>query len=149
MRHTLGGVTGVSWMSKRTWGIVGLVAAVVVAVLAAAYLTGFIIVGDPFSGLWNTDGAHTKWKTTGSLIKLTDDGYVFTALVGGKVNGWHPLEQHRRTLSGEWGGERFIFTYQPWSGHLVWMYWDHGNLVVPGMSLKKVTGGTSVPAQTN
>jgi hypothetical protein len=136
-------------VGKRAWIVVGVVAAVIVASLAAVYLTGLIIVGDPFSGLWNTDGADTEYKTTGSLIKHTDDGYVFTALVGGEVNGWHPLEQDRRTLSGEWNGERFIFTYQPWSGHLVWTYWDHDTLRVRGMVLKKVTSDTSVPTQVD
>jgi hypothetical protein len=136
-------------MGKRTWGIIGLVVAVVAAVLAAAYLTGFIIVGDPFSGLWNTEGADTKFKTTGYLIKRTDEGYAFTALVGGEVKGWHPLEQDRRTLSGEWGGERYTFTCQPWSGHLAWSWWERRAPRVRGMVLKKVTGSTSIPVPVN
>jgi hypothetical protein len=133
-------------MGRRGWIIVGVVAAVAVASLAAAYLTGLVIVGDPYSGVWNVEA---KPADTGSLIKQTDDGYVFTALVGGKVMGWHPLHRDGRTLFGEWNRERYVFEYQPWSGHLVWTYRDHGILRVDGMPLKKAADSSAVPQRTN
>jgi hypothetical protein len=131
-------------VGKRAWIVVGVVAAIVVGSLAAIYLTGLVIVGDPDSGVWNVEG---KPAHTGYLIKQTDDGYVFTALVGGEVVGWHSLQRDGRTLAGEWGSERMTFEYQPWSGHLVWTSWDHGRLG-PHSPLRKATNDTSVPKQT-
>lgn len=138
-------------MSRRARAIVGVVAAGVVAALAAAYLTGFIIVGDPYSGVWNVEG---QWNATGfnggSLIKQTDSGYVFTYVQGTKEMGWHPLQRHGRSLEGEYGdAQRVIFEYQPWTGHLVWTWHDHGLLRVPRLPLKKATDSTSVPPQTD
>jgi hypothetical protein len=129
-------------VSKRGWIIGGVAAAVVGCALAAVYLTGLVIIGDPYSGVWNVEA---KPADTGSLIRQTDDGYVFTALVGGKVMGWHPLRRDGRTLVGEWDSERHVFEYQPWNGRLVWTHWDHDTLRVDGMPLKKATDSTSVP----
>jgi hypothetical protein len=137
-------------MSRRAWVIVGVVAAVVVGSLAAVYLTGLIIVGDPYSGVWNVEGRWTSAGPNGGyLIKRTDDGYVFTALVGDELVGWRPLQQDGRTLTGEWDGTRFIFKYQPWTGHLVWTYWEHDILRVPSLPLRKATDDTSVPKQVD
>ena len=137
-------------MKKRAWVIVGVVAAVVIGALAAVYLTGLVIVGDPFSGLWNTSGQPVGAKGgSGYLIKRADDGYVVTALAGTHVQGWRPLQRHGRTLDGSWYGEEMAFEYQPWSGHLVWKYWEHGKQLGPGMTLKRATSSTSIPAQTN
>ena len=133
-------------MSRRAWILVGLVAAVVVGGLAAAYLSGVIIVGDPFSGVWNMQGRPLD---TGALIKHTDDGYVFTALVGGKAVGWHPLRRDRRTLIGEWDAERYTFEYQPWTGHLVSIYRSRGGREIGPLVLKKATGDTSLAPQTD
>ena len=129
-------------MSRRVWIIVGVVAAVVVASPAAVYLTGLVIVGDPYSGVWNVEGTPAH---TGSLIKQTDDGYLFTALVGGEAVGWHPLQREGRTLEGEYPeAQRVTFEYQPWSGRLVWTNWDHGTLR-GHLTLRKATDDTSVP----
>jgi hypothetical protein len=129
-------------VSKRAWIIVGVVTAGVVASLAAVYLTGLVIVGDPYSGVWNVEG---KPEHTGSLIKQADGGYLFTALVGGEAVGWHPLQRNGRTLEGEYPeAHRVTFEYQPWSGRLVWTNWDHGTLR-GHLTLKKATDDTSVP----
>lgn len=146
-------------MRRRAWIMVGVATAVVLAAAAAAYLTGFIIVGDPFSGVWNTDAAATlgpdgEWKTTGelsggSLIKRTSSGYVFTMVWGAKARGWHPLRRHGRRLEAEYDDQRITFEYQPWSGHLLWTYYDHGILRADAVALEKVTDSTSVPPQTN
>ena len=129
-------------MTKRAWIIVGVVAAVVVCSLAAVYLTGLVIVGDPYSGVWNVEG---KPPHTGSLIKRTDEGYVFTALVGGEPVGWHPLQRDGRTLEGEYpDAQRVAFEYQPWAGRLVWTNWDHGTLR-GHLTLRKATDDTTVP----
>jgi hypothetical protein len=129
-------------VSKRAWIVVGVVAAVVVASLAAVYLTGLVIVGDPYSGVWNVEG---KPAHTGSLIKRTDEGYVFSALIGGEANGWQPLQRHGRTLEFENPeGHRVTFEYQPWTGHLVWTNWDRDQLR-GHLTLRKATDDTSVP----
>jgi hypothetical protein len=129
-------------VTKRAWIIVGVVAAVVVCSLAAVYLTGLVIVGDPYSGVWNVEG---KPPHTGSLIKRTDEGYVFTALVGGEAVGWHRLQRDGRTLEGEYpDAQRVAFEYQPWTGRLVWTNWDHGTLR-GHLTLRKATDDTTVP----
>ncbi len=129
-------------MGTRAWIVVGVVAAVIVASLAAVYLTGLIIVGDPYSGVWNVEGKPTH---TGSLIKRTDEGYVFSALIGGKDNGWQPLQRHGRTLEFENPeGHKVTFEYQPWTGHLIWTNWDRGKLR-GRLTLRKATDDTSVP----
>jgi hypothetical protein len=129
-------------MKKRAWIIVGVVAAVVVVALAAVYLSGVVIVGDPFSGMWNTAGKPVGAQGgSGYLIKRTDDGYVFAAQAGTNRQGWRHLQRHGRTLDATWYGEEFTFAYQPWSGHLAYTYRDHGILI--HMTLKKAPGSTT------
>jgi hypothetical protein len=137
-------------MGKRAWIIVGAVSLAVAATLAAAYLTGSIVIGDPFSGVWNYRGTWSSdGQDTGSLIKQTENGYVFTQVLADKAQGWLPLQRDGRTLTAQWDDERFTFEYQPWNGRLVWKAWHHGRVEVPGMPLRKVTGSTSLPVATN
>jgi len=130
----------------------------VVAVLAAAYLTGSIIIlGDPFSGVWNTDPAATlspagTWiadgpnASSGVVIKRTSSGYVYTMVAGTTTNGWHPLERHGRVLDSKASGA--TFEYQPWSGHLVFTDQPPHTRRLGPLVLKKVTDSTSIPPQT-
>jgi len=130
----------------------------VVAVLAAAYLTGFIIIlGDPFSGVWNTDPAATlspagTWiadgpnASSGVVIKRTSSGYVYTMVAGTTTNGWHPLERDGRVLDSKASGA--TFEYQPWSGHLVFTDQPPHTRRLGPLVLKKVTDSTSIPPQT-
>jgi len=124
----------------------------VVAALAAAYLTGFIIIiGDPFSGVWNTDPAGT-WiadgpnASSGVVIKRASSGYVYTMVAGTTTNGWHPLERHGRVLDSKARGA--TFEYQPWSGHLVFTSQPPHTRRLGPLVLKKVTDSTSIPPQT-
>jgi hypothetical protein len=135
-------------MKKRVWIIAGVVAAVVVGALAVVYLTGLVIVGDPYSGLWNTTGQQVGAQgTSGYLIKRTDDGYVFTAVAGTNENGWRPLQRHGRTLDAKSYGEEFSFAYQPWNGHLAYTYLDHG--IVVRLTLKKAPDSSAAAAQVD
>ena len=145
-------------MSRRAWVVVGAVAAVILAASAAAYLTGFVIIGDPFSGVWSTDPAAAlspegTWiaegpnASSGLLIKQTSSGYVYTGLLGTTmITGWQPLERHGRVLDNK--VRRFSAEYQPWSGHLVVTDGSGGRVIGP-LILRKVTDSTSVPSQTN
>jgi hypothetical protein len=136
-------------MKKRAWVIVGVVAAVVIGALAATYLTGLVVVGDPFSGLWNRGGQPVGVEGgSGYLIKQTDDGYVFTAVAGTSPGGWRQLQRHGRTLDGKWGREEFTFEYQPWNGHLAYTYREQPSIVVH-MALKKAPNSTAVLPEGN
>ena len=136
-------------MKKRAWVIVGVVTAVVIGALAATYLTGLVVVGDPFSGLWNRGGQRLGAEGgSGYLIKQTDDGYVFTAVAGTNLGGWQPLQHHGRTLESKWGGEEFTFEYRPWSGHLAFTYREQPGIVVH-MTFKKAPDSTVVPPEGN
>lgn len=136
-------------MSKRVWVIAGVVVAVVVCSLAVVYLTGLVIVGDPFSGLWNTSGQPVRGeKGGGYLVKRTDDGYAVTALAGTHVQGWRSLQRDGRTLHGEWYGEEMTFAYQPWSGHATFTFRDHGK-VLAHVTLKKAPDSTAVPSEVD
>lgn len=134
--------------------LVVIVAAVMVA-MAAAYLTGFITIGDPFSGVWSTDPAATlspagTWtnESSGLLIKRTGTGYVFTSVIGmTHSTGWKPLKRHGWVLEYKTKSESFKFEYQPWTGHLVSAdVYDIGRHIV--LVLRKVTDSTSIPPQT-
>ncbi|MFA4965705.1 MAG: hypothetical protein WC709_08745 [Thermoleophilia bacterium] len=128
-------------MSKRTLIRVGLTGAVVVALLVAVYLSGLISDGDPFTGVWNVEG---KPPDTGSLIRRTDDGYVYIALVAGNAVAWCRLERRGRTLVGETGDDhRVSFEYQPSNGHLVLWQWIRGIRIGP-LELRKAADGSSV-----
>jgi hypothetical protein len=124
-------------------------AAVVIGALAVVYMTGLVIVGDPFSGLWNTTGQPVGAQGgSGYLIKQTDDGYAVTALAGTHVQGWRPLQRDGRTLHGKWYGEEMTFAYQPWSSHVAFTFRDHGKILAR-MTFKKATDSTVVPAEVN
>lgn len=146
-------------MSRRAWIIVEVAAVVVLIAVATAYLTGFIIVGDPFSGVWSTDtvvtlGADGERKTAeklsgGAIIKRTSSGYVFTiGFSGAKDLGWHPLERHGRRLEAQYDNQRVTFEYRPWNRYLLWTWYDHGVLRTAGLKLEKVADADSVPSQT-
>jgi hypothetical protein len=145
-------------MKRRGVVVLVVIVTAVVAVLAAAYLTGFIIIlGDPFSGVWNTDPAATlspagTWiadgpnASSGVVIKRTSSGYVYTMVAGTTTNGWHPLERHGRVLDSKASGA--TFEYQPWSGHLVFTDQPPHTRRLGPLVLKKVTDSTSIPPQT-
>jgi hypothetical protein len=145
-------------MKRRGVVVLVVIVTAVVAVLAAAYLTGFIIIlGDPFSGVWNTDPAATlspagTWiadgpnASSGVVIKRTSSGYVYTMVAGTTTNGWHPLERDGRVLDSKASGA--TFEYQPWSGHLVFTDQPPHTRRLGPLVLKKVTDSTSIPPQT-
>jgi hypothetical protein len=60
--------------------VVEVIVAAVVAASAAAYLTGFIIIGDPFSGTWRLNPDDPNYAV---VIKQTRAGYYF-AVANGK-----------------------------------------------------------------
>jgi len=145
-------------MNRRARVIGGAAAAVILVALAAAYLTGFLLIGDPLSGTWNTNpeaalGAEGTWKadgpdpSSGIIIKRTSSGYVFAGVVGTILRGWYPLERHGRVLDSKAKSWRVTFEYQPWSGHLVSTDQQGGHQIV--LVLKKVTDSTSVPPKIN
>jgi hypothetical protein len=137
-------------VSKRTWIALGVLAAVVVGALAVVLLSGVVVLGDPFTGLWNAGGSLTdKGPNGGYVIKHTADGYEVTGVVGEHVQGWRPLKRDGRTLVGDWGYERMTFEYQPWNRHLIFSAWNHGTVEVPGMALMKATSSTSIPPETD
>jgi hypothetical protein len=153
---------------RRTFAVIVVVAvAAVVAGLTAAYLIGFTVVGDPFSGAWNTDPEKTwgpagTWRTdmanpsSGLIIKRTSSGYVCTSVVGTHNSGWDPATRHGRTLEAQVKtidengtvvvGGRQTFEYQPWSGHLVFTDYQ-GDRRTAHLVLKKVADSTSIPPQ--
>jgi hypothetical protein len=144
-------------MRRRRTVVVVVIVAAVVAASAAAYLTGIIIIGDPLSGVWNTEPAATlspggTWRTdgpnpsSGVLIRRTGSGYAFTGVMGTLTSGWHPLERHGRVLEYKAKSWRATFAYHPWSGHLV--FDDNQGGIRLHLVLKKVTDSTSIPPQT-
>jgi hypothetical protein len=140
-------------MSKRGWVVLAVLAAVMVGALAAVFLSGVVILGDPFTGLWNSGGKLTdKGPNGGYLIKHTADGYEVSEVVGKDVlQGPLPLKRDGRKLVGEWGGGvRQTFVYQPWNGHLILSDWVHGHPDVPPvLTLRKATSSTSVPPEAD
>jgi hypothetical protein len=107
-----------------------IVVAAALAAFAAAYLTGLIIVGDPFSGTWRLDPKDAY----GVVIKRTGDGYFFAVDNGETSTGWLSAKRKGRVLDsrlrlmdhGQPAGMtvRSTFEYQPWNAHLVQV--DHG-----------------------
>src|SRR5512147_1159322 len=116
-------------MKRRRRVVVMVVVAAVVAGLGAAYLTGFIVIGDRFAGTWSAGNPDAKL-----VIRHTDKGYSSTNVLGGQYSdGWWPLKRTGRNTLGYEGrvwedGKptrqviRFRFVFQPWSRHLVAHY---------------------------
>ncbi len=136
-------------MSKRTWIVLGVLAAVLVGALAAVFLSGVVVRGDPFTGLWNSGGKLTdKGPNGGYLIKHTADGYEVSEVVGKDVlQGPLPLKRdgrHARRRVGRRPARTFV--YQPWNGRLILSAWIHGRPDVPPvLTLRKATSSTSIP----
>ena len=127
--------------------VAAIVVATAVAAVAAAYLTGLIIIGDPFSGTWRLDPKDAS----GVVIKRTDDGYFFASDNGHTSTGWLSAKRKGRILDsslrvmddGQFTGVtvRTTFEYQPWNGHLVEV--DHGL----HLTLTKVSDSTWIHPQ--
>lgn len=102
------------------------VSVAVLACLSAAWLAGFIGIGEPCAGTWKVPGGDVPGNF---VIRHTDAGYGFAVLIGAFTNRWFPLKHDRNTLTfvgrvqpngqttEEVVGWRFVF--QPWSGHLI------------------------------
>jgi len=133
-------------MSRRSAVVISVLVGVVAIAFGMAYLTGAIILGDPFTGVWNARGTWARAGDSGAVIRRTSNGYVYTTITGVKPSeGWQPLQREGRRLVGEGNGGQTVFEYQPWTGHLVFIRREHGILIVRGMTLKRVTSSTQIP----
>ena len=116
--------------------MVGSIVCLGLVALIAAYMTGFISIGDPFPGTWDSGDGKI-------VIRHTDEGYSYSLVYGRHSSGWSSARRTRNTLTSVRLGRlvRVTLVFQPWSRHLLVREYSSGGTAV----LHKVSGDTTIP----